>query len=94
MTIEANKLSTDLYIDGAWRASTSGRRIDVYDPSTEQVIASVADAVGLGGTVAARATAPEIEDEVHGITLQTSSGARSQSAWPLSLPAIASPARR
>ncbi|RPJ88046.1 aldehyde dehydrogenase family protein, partial [Achromobacter xylosoxidans] len=44
MTIEANKLSTDLYIDGAWRASTSGRRIDVYDPSTEQVIASVADA--------------------------------------------------
>ncbi len=44
MTTEASKLSTDLYIDGAWRASTSGRRIDVLDPSTEQTIASVADA--------------------------------------------------
>ncbi|CAN5441099.1 NAD-dependent succinate-semialdehyde dehydrogenase [soil metagenome] len=35
---------TDLYIGGAWRAGSGGKRIDVIDPSTEQVITSVADA--------------------------------------------------
>jgi succinate-semialdehyde dehydrogenase/glutarate-semialdehyde dehydrogenase len=33
-----------LYIDGEWRESADGRRFEVIDPATEQVIASVADA--------------------------------------------------
>jgi succinate-semialdehyde dehydrogenase / glutarate-semialdehyde dehydrogenase len=35
---------TDLFIDGKWRAGAAGKRIDVHDPSTKAVIASVADA--------------------------------------------------
>ncbi|VCU69411.1 Succinate-semialdehyde dehydrogenase [NADP(+)] GabD [Pigmentiphaga humi] len=44
MTLDTATLPTDLFIGGAWRASTSGQRIDVLDPATESVIASVADA--------------------------------------------------
>ena len=35
---------TDLFIGGAWREGSGGRRIDVLDPSTEQVLTTVADA--------------------------------------------------
>ncbi|NJC73054.1 aldehyde dehydrogenase family protein [Planosporangium thailandense] len=35
---------TDLYIDGAWRASASAARLDVVDPATEEVWGSVPDA--------------------------------------------------
>ena len=35
---------TDLFIAGKWRPSSTGKRIDVIDPSSESVIASVADA--------------------------------------------------
>ncbi|GEQ75308.1 NAD-dependent succinate-semialdehyde dehydrogenase [Comamonas testosteroni] len=35
---------TDLFIAGQWRPSSNGQRIDVIDPSTERVIASVANA--------------------------------------------------
>jgi succinate-semialdehyde dehydrogenase/glutarate-semialdehyde dehydrogenase len=35
---------TDLYIDGTWRAGASGERFDVFNPATEEVIASVASA--------------------------------------------------
>ncbi|HUZ75679.1 MAG TPA: NAD-dependent succinate-semialdehyde dehydrogenase [Stellaceae bacterium] len=34
---------TDLYIGGKFRPASDGGRFDVYDPATEQVIASVAD---------------------------------------------------
>lgn len=34
---------TDLYVDGAWVESESGRRFHVHDPATGEVIASVAD---------------------------------------------------
>ena len=49
MTIQELKndfssISTDLYINGNWVQSSSGKRIDVFDPSTEHVITSVADA--------------------------------------------------
>ena len=36
-------LPTDLLIDGAWLPATSGRRLDVVNPATEQVLASIAD---------------------------------------------------
>ncbi|MBW6507752.1 MAG: NAD-dependent succinate-semialdehyde dehydrogenase [Rhodobacteraceae bacterium] len=35
---------TDLYIDGAWRAGSGGVRFDVFNPATEEVLASVASA--------------------------------------------------
>jgi succinate-semialdehyde dehydrogenase/glutarate-semialdehyde dehydrogenase len=35
---------TDLYIDGQWRAGSSGTRFDVMNPATEEVLASVASA--------------------------------------------------
>src|SRR3954469_23003462 len=35
---------TDLWIGGAWRKSSDGKRFDVIDPATEKVIASVASA--------------------------------------------------
>jgi succinate-semialdehyde dehydrogenase / glutarate-semialdehyde dehydrogenase len=34
----------DLFIGGQWRQSSSGSRIDVFNPATEQLLASVADA--------------------------------------------------
>ena len=37
-------IPTDLLIGDAWRASSSGKRIDIVDPSTERVLTSVADA--------------------------------------------------
>ena len=37
-------VSTDLYIDGKWRPASDGARLDVVDPATESVIASVASA--------------------------------------------------
>ena len=37
------KIPTDLYIGGQWHASSDGARFDVYDPATEQIIASVAN---------------------------------------------------
>jgi succinate-semialdehyde dehydrogenase/glutarate-semialdehyde dehydrogenase len=35
---------TGLYIDGAWRAASDGAKIEVLDPASEEVIASVASA--------------------------------------------------
>jgi succinate-semialdehyde dehydrogenase/glutarate-semialdehyde dehydrogenase len=34
---------TELFIGGAWRASTDGRRMDVTDPADGSILASVAD---------------------------------------------------
>ncbi|WP_321968978.1 NAD-dependent succinate-semialdehyde dehydrogenase [Paraburkholderia tropica] len=38
------EFANDLFIGGKWRPSTSMKRIDVFDPSTEECITSVADA--------------------------------------------------
>jgi len=37
-------IPTDLYIGGKWRPASDGARLDVTDPATEQVVASVASA--------------------------------------------------
>jgi len=39
-----DRLKTDLYIDGAWRAGGDGERFDVLNPADETVLASVASA--------------------------------------------------
>ena len=52
MTMIGNQPApTQLYIDGEWRDAADGQRIDVVDPATEQVIATVP-----------RATAGDVED--------------------------------
>jgi succinate-semialdehyde dehydrogenase/glutarate-semialdehyde dehydrogenase len=43
-SLRIDEIPTDLFIGGAWRASRSGKRIDVFDPATEQRLGSVADA--------------------------------------------------
>ncbi|WCO65376.1 NAD-dependent succinate-semialdehyde dehydrogenase [Iamia majanohamensis] len=45
-------VSTDLWIGGEWRPGSGGGRIDVEDPSTCEVIASVADATPDDGDAA------------------------------------------
>ena len=47
-------LRTDGYIDGSWTASESGRRFDVINPATGEMIAAVAD---MGGAETGRAVA-------------------------------------
>src|ERR1700737_3310833 len=52
---------TGLYIDGAWRAASDGAAIEVLDPASEEVIASVASASiedGLAGGAAAHRALP------------------------------------
>ncbi len=39
-----SKIPTNLYIDGQWCPSSDGRRFDVYDPATEEVLANIASA--------------------------------------------------
>lgn len=56
------ELRTDLFIGGQWKASSSEQRIDVIDPSTEEIIANVADATledAHSAVEAAAAAAPE-----------------------------------
>ncbi len=58
---DAPALPADLFIGGAWGASSTGRRIDVLDPSTGRSITSVADASvedGLRAVAAAHAAFP------------------------------------
>ena len=58
--VTSSRLHSDLYIDGRWCPSNSGQRFDVIDPSTERVIASVADGSvedGLKAVAAASAAA-------------------------------------
>ncbi len=44
MDYSIKNLQKDLYIGGRWRPASDGARFDVYDPATEEVLASVADA--------------------------------------------------
>jgi succinate-semialdehyde dehydrogenase/glutarate-semialdehyde dehydrogenase len=72
--VDTAALHTDLYIGGTWRPAASGKRIDVFDPSSEKPLASVADASveeGLQAVAAASnaaaswaATAPRERGEI------------------------------
>ena len=46
------RVPTGLFIAGQWRAGSDGRTIDVEDPSTGEVLASVADATVADGAAA------------------------------------------
>ena len=67
-------MKTDLLIGGQWRAGTTGERIDVVDPSTGDVIQSVASGSAADATAAVdaaaaaqpawAATAPRVRSEI------------------------------
>ncbi|MGB9111144.1 MAG: aldehyde dehydrogenase family protein, partial [Acidimicrobiales bacterium] len=40
----ATHLHTDCYIGGGWREASGGKRFEVLDPATEEVLETVADA--------------------------------------------------
>jgi succinate-semialdehyde dehydrogenase/glutarate-semialdehyde dehydrogenase len=46
------RVPTGLFIDGKWRAGSDGRTIDVEDPSTGEILTSVADATVADGAAA------------------------------------------
>jgi succinate-semialdehyde dehydrogenase / glutarate-semialdehyde dehydrogenase len=61
MALAVDTIPHDLFIGGAWVPGSTGKRLDVIDPSTEQVLATVADATvedGLKAVAAASAAAP------------------------------------
>ncbi|MET0744277.1 MAG: aldehyde dehydrogenase family protein, partial [Microvirga sp.] len=61
LSFDVKNVPSDLFINGAWRPGASGQRIDVVDPSTQAVIASVADASiedALDAVAAAHAAGP------------------------------------
>jgi succinate-semialdehyde dehydrogenase/glutarate-semialdehyde dehydrogenase len=60
--VDLSTLHTDLYIGGTWRPAASGKRIDVFDPSTEQRLTSVADAAVDEGLTAVAAAADAAAD--------------------------------
>jgi succinate-semialdehyde dehydrogenase / glutarate-semialdehyde dehydrogenase len=52
-----NDVHTELFIDGTWREARSGRRFDVVNPATEEVLTSVADGDAADAEEAIRAAA-------------------------------------
>jgi len=57
-----SRVNTDLYIGGKWQPASDGQTIEVRDPATEEVIATVASASeddGLAAVAAAREALPE-----------------------------------
>jgi succinate-semialdehyde dehydrogenase/glutarate-semialdehyde dehydrogenase len=55
--VDLSALATDLFIGGAWRPGASGKRVEVFDPSSEQRLVSVADATVDDGLAAVTAAA-------------------------------------
>ncbi|NYE36799.1 succinate-semialdehyde dehydrogenase/glutarate-semialdehyde dehydrogenase [Nocardioides cavernae] len=53
---------TDLLVGGAWRAASGGRRLEVRDPATDAVLATVADADVEDATAAVDAAAASAAD--------------------------------
>ena len=53
----ASKVKTQLFIGGEWRDAEGGRTLDVHNPATEEVLASVADASVADGEAALAAAA-------------------------------------
>ena len=50
-SVDVGTLPTDLFIGGRWLPGSAGRRIDVFDPATEQRITTVALTGGDGGPI-------------------------------------------
>ena len=44
LNVDVGTIPSDLFIDGVWRPAASGKRIDVFNPSTEELLTTIADA--------------------------------------------------
>lgn len=42
--VDTGSIPSDLFIGGTWKPSSTGKRIDVFNPSTEELLATIADA--------------------------------------------------
>jgi len=60
--VNIDTVPTDLFIGGVWRASSSGKRINVTNPATEATLASVADATTEDAQAAVDAAAKAATD--------------------------------
>jgi len=74
-------IKTDLYIGGAWRPATGGKRVDVLDPSTGKPITSVADATVEDGIAAVAAAHDALPG--WGIVVPRQRGEILRKAWSL-----------
>ncbi|MGY4473626.1 NAD-dependent succinate-semialdehyde dehydrogenase [Bradyrhizobium sp. USDA 3364] len=61
-SVDTRTIPTDLYIDGTWRPSSSGKSIKVFNPSNEEHIATIADASVEDAIVAVDAAAAAARD--------------------------------
>ena len=55
--IDTHSIPSDLFIGGKWIKPSSGKRIDVFNPSTEERLATIADATVEDGISAVDAAA-------------------------------------
>jgi succinate-semialdehyde dehydrogenase / glutarate-semialdehyde dehydrogenase len=61
-TVDVDGIPSDLFIDGDWRASASGKRIKVFNPSTGELLTTIADATVEDGIAAVDAAAAAARD--------------------------------
>lgn len=54
---QPDRVAKGLYINGLWQAALSGKTLDVIDPSSESLIARVADGDEIDGLAAVEAAA-------------------------------------
>ena len=55
--LDTVKVPTDLFVGGTWQPARSGRRLEVTNPSTDEVLTTVADADVEDATAAVDAAA-------------------------------------
>lgn len=81
MTIAVQKevKTYQMFINGEWVDSHSGKTVPVYDPSTEEVIAEVADANAADVNRAVAAAKTAFEESALGCNNRTG-------AWPRAFP--------
>jgi succinate-semialdehyde dehydrogenase/glutarate-semialdehyde dehydrogenase len=61
-SVDAGAIPAGLFIGGEWREGSTGKRIDVFNPSTEQRLATIADATVEDGIAAVDAAAAAAKD--------------------------------
>jgi succinate-semialdehyde dehydrogenase/glutarate-semialdehyde dehydrogenase len=61
-TVDVSSIPSDLFIDGRWQKPRSGRRIEVFNPSTEERLTTIADAAAEDGIMAVDAAARAAKD--------------------------------
>ncbi len=61
-SVDAASIPSDLFIGGTWKPSSTGKRINVFNPSTEELLSTIADATVEDGISAVDAAAAAAAD--------------------------------